>query len=467
MKLVLSKLVTRILEIFEKKGFEIYIVGGAVRDLLTRKKVYDWDFTTNAKPDEIQKIIPESFYDNRFGTVGITAEDLAKQFKIKISTLTKNNINSDDVFEITTFRTEGKYTDKRRPDKVRWGKTLEEDLKRRDFTINAMALKITDYGLRITDYELIDLFGGQEDLKNKLIRAVGDPNKRFSEDALRLMRAIRIAAELGFTIEEKTLKTIFKNAALLQKISEERIRDEFLKILKSDFPADGVKMLISSGLLKYIMPEFLKTQEVQQAGHHTKDVFEHSLDSLQNCPSKDPIIRLATLLHDIGKPYVSHLKEGKVTFYNHEVVGGRMVKKIAERLRFSKKDKEKLWLLVRHHMFAYDPKMTDKAIRRFIRRVGKENINDMMMLRIGDRLGGGSKATSWRLRELQTRIGKLFYTPMQVTDLKVNGNNIMKILKIKSGPKVGEVLNQLFEEVLEDASKNKREYLLKRIKDLK
>jgi putative nucleotidyltransferase with HDIG domain len=226
--------------------------------------------------------------------------------------------------------------------------------------------------------------------------------------------------------------------------------------------------LFTSGLLKHIMPELIETREIQQAGHHTKDVWHHSLDALEGCPSPNPIIRLATLLHDIGKPKVK-MDRGKgkeITFYNHEVVGARMVKTIARRLKMSKKDIDMLWLLVRWHMFAYDPKMTDKAIRRFVRRVGRENINKMMMLRIGDRIGGGSKATSWRLRELQKRVGEVLYTPMQIKDLKVNGNDVIKILKIKGGPKVGKVLEKLFDEVMEEAKKNQREYLLKRIKEL-
>ena len=460
-------LVKKVLAALEQAGFEAYIVGGAIRDMLMKTPTYDWDFTTNARPEQIQKIFPESFYDNRFGTVGITAENLAQQFKLTTNSLKKDNIKKKEILEITTFRTEGQYSDQRHPDKVKWGKTLVEDLKRRDFTINAMALKITNSPAAITNYQIIDPFKGQKDIKNKLIRAVGKADKRFKEDALRMMRAIRIASQLGFLIEEKTLKAIQKNAFLINKISQERIRDELFKIIKSNFPADGIKLLFSSGLLKYILPELIKTRGVKQAGHHTKDVWNHSLDSLKECPSPDPIIRLATLLHDVGKPISFRNTKGKITFYGHEVVGGRLVKKIADRLKFSKKDKEKLWLLVRYHMFAYDPKMTDKAIRRFIKRVGRENINDMISLRIGDRKGGGSKATSWRLRELQERIGKLMYTPMQITDLKVNGRDVMKILGIKSGPKVGKILKKLFDEVMEDASKNKREYLLKEIKKLR
>jgi tRNA nucleotidyltransferase (CCA-adding enzyme) len=466
MKFKIPLLVTRVLQALEKAGFEAYIVGGAIRDLLMGKLTYDWDLTTSAQPEEIQKVFPESFYDNEFGTVGMTAEELIKQLGLKNYDYQKEGLKPKDILEITTFRSEQGYTDRRHPDKVVWGKNLKEDLQRRDFTINAMALHYFQGKQRIIDY-----YHGQEDIKKKLIRAVGEPQKRFIEDALRMIRAIRIATELGFLIEEKTRQAIEKNAHLINQIAKERVRDELFKILKSDFPADGIKLLDNGGLLQFILPELTKTKGVEQAGHHTKDVWHHSLDSLAGCPSKNPIIRLATLFHDLGKPLAyrkafdsSSGQGGKITFYGHEVVGARLVKKIAERLKFSKKDKEKLWLLVRYHMFSYDSKMTDKAIKRFIKRVGKENINEMMMLRIGDRKGGGSKATSWRLRELQERIGKLMYQPLEIKDLKVNGHDVMKILGIKAGPKVGEVLEKLFEEVMEDGKKNKREYLLKRIK---
>ncbi len=455
MKIVLPILVKKVLKKLEKGGFEGYIVGGAVRDLLTGKEVKDWDFTTNASPEEILKLFKDSFYDNDFGTVGVAEKHLSGK--------------GEGVFEITTFRTESSYSDYRRPDKVKWGKSLDEDLTRRDFTINAMAIKVRDLRGRTLQVELIDPFKGQKDLEKKLIRAVGDPDKRFKEDALRTMRAIRIAAELGFAIEKKTLKAISKDAKLLSKIAKERVRDEFLKIIASNYSKDGVTLLYTSGLLEYIVPELMETRGVGQAGHHTKDVWNHSIDAMANCPSTDPIIKLATLLHDIGKPR-SKMNRGKgkeITFYNHEVIGARMVKKIARRLKMSKKEVDLLWLLVRWHMFAYDPKMTDKAIRRFIKRVGLENINKMISLRIGDRIGGGSKATSWRLRELQQRIGEVLYTPMQIKDLKVSGRDVMKILKIKGGPKVGEVLEKMFDEVMEDSKKNDREYLLKRIKEIK
>ncbi len=451
MKIKLPELVKKVVKTLEKSGFEGYVVGGAVRDLLSGKKVKDWDFTTNAKPEEIQKLFKDSFYDNSFGTVGVAEKHLGGK--------------GDGVVEITTFRTESSYSDKRRPDKVEWGKSLDEDMTRRDFTINAMALRVKGEN----EVELIDPFKGQKDLEKRLVRAVGDPDQRFKEDALRMMRAIRIAAQLGFTIEAKTLKAIIKDVKLLEKIAKERVRDEFLKIIASDYSKDGVTLLFTSGLLKYIVPELIETRGVEQAGHHTKDVWNHCLDSMANCPSPDPIIRMATLLHDVGKPR-SKRNRGKgkeITFYNHEVIGARMVKDIARRFKMSKKDLDLLWLLVRWHMFAYDPKMTDKAIRRFIKRVGLENINKMMMLRIGDRIGGGSKATSWRLRELQQRIGEVLYTPMQIKDLKVSGHDVIRLKKIKGGPKVGKILEKLFDEVMDDSKKNDRKYLLKRIKEIK
>lgn len=464
-------LVIQILSTLQSRGFQAYIVGGAVRDLLQKKKVVDWDFTTNAVPQEILKIFKESFYDNKFGTVQVAGKHLAAQFRLPAADL------SSAVFDITTFRTEHGYSDRRRPDKVIWGTTIHEDLSRRDFTINAMALKPASKKSFETAFrssklkpttslqcQIVDPFSGKVDLNKKLIRAVGEAGKRFNEDALRMMRAIRIGAQLAFTIEQKTLLAIQENAELIKHISWERVRDEFLKIIGSRFPADGILLLHTSGLLELILPEILESRNVPQAGHHIYDVWTHSIESLRHCPSTDPIVRLAAFLHDVGKPRAFSEEKGKITFYNHEVIGAKMVREISGRMRLAKKQSERLVTLVRWHMFAYDTKMTDAAIRRFIRRVGTENINDMMLLRVGDRKGGGSKATSWRLRELQQRIGEQLYEPMTIKDLKVDGHDVMKTLNIKPGPEVGVILNKLFEEVMEDTKKNKKEYLLKRIK---
>ena len=431
--------VRKILSTLTQAGFEAYVVGGAVRDLLMDKEVKDWDFTTNATPEQIQSLFQTTFYENEFGTVGIPYRD--------------------HIYEITTFRTERGYKDRRHPEHVTWGKTLQEDLQRRDFTINAMAFDLKG--------DIVDPYQGQKDLHQKLIRAVGVPTERFQEDALRLMRAIRIATELAFTIEETTFQAIKENAHLINEIAKERVRDELIKIVRTRHAADGFLFLYNTGLLEHIIPEIIKGYGLEQSGHHTTDVWTHSLMSLKYCPSKDPVIRFATFLHDIGKPVTARGEGKEVTFHNHEVVGNTLVRQIMERLRFPKKDVEKAALLVRWHMFTVDEHITDAAVRRFIRRVGKENINDIMDLRIGDRLGGGCKnATSWRLRKFQRRILEVQETPLSVKDLKIDGNDVMKILKMHPGPKVGKILQELFEEITDDSSKNTKEYLTKRVREL-
>lgn len=447
MRRLVPEEVSQIYKKFKNSGFEIYLVGGCVRGLIAKYKVQDWDFTTNAAPEQIVKIFPEGFYDNKFGTVGIP-------------------LKSGGVIEATTYRTEHGYQDRRHPVKVSWGKSIDEDLSRRDFTINAMALDLDNE-------EIIDPYSGQEDLKKKIIRAVGDPSKRFKEDALRLMRAARIATQLGFSIEEKTKAEIKKDASLLSEISKERVRDELKKILGSNSPYEGIILLKELGLLEYILPELLEGEGVGQARpgrHHTEDVFTHNVLSLKFCPSEDWLVRFATLIHDIGKPKVAGKdSEGHVIFHNHEIEGAKIAWQICDRLKFSRKEKEKVTNLIRWHMFTVDEHITDSAVRRFIRRVGIENVKDMMDLRVGDRLGGGTQtAESWRLKKFKERVaGELAPKPFSMNDLVVDGNDIMKILNMKPGPKVGEILQKLFEEVDEDLSKNNRKYLEKRVKELK
>jgi tRNA nucleotidyltransferase (CCA-adding enzyme) len=267
----------------------------------------------------------------------------------------------------------------------------KDDLARRDLTINAMAITLD------TNMRIVDPFGGQKDLKNKIIRAVGDPDDRFKEDALRMLRAIRIASELSFTIEPNTFQAIKDNIDLIKEIANERIKDELFKILKSNYPSDGLTLLFTSGLLEILLPELTKGYGLAQTKHHIYDVWMHSLMSLKNCPSEDPLVRFATLIHDIGKPIVAKGEGEERTFYNHEVVSANIASKIADRLRFSNVEKQRLITLVRWHMFTCDERQTDSAIRRFIKNVGKENLKDMVDLRVGDRLGGGAKETSWRL----------------------------------------------------------------------
>ena len=449
MKIQLPEFVSEILDKFTKGGYEIYIVGGAVRDLLTARMVDDWDFTTSATPEEILKIFPDGFYDNAFGTVGIS------------------HPSTPNPFELTTFRKEFGYSDKRRPDRVEWGKNLEEDMARRDFTINAMALK----KMSKDDYEVVDPFGGQKDLDKKIIRAVGDANDRFSEDALRMMRAIRIAAELGFSIEEETLEAIKKNAPLINKIAKERVKEELFKLLGSHNPYEGLLLFRNSGLLEKVLPELEKAFGVEQKSpgrHHIYDVGTHLLMSLKECKSTDPLVRFATLIHDIGKPATyKKLPTGVITFYNHEIISTKIARNIAERLRFSNKEADRFITLIRWHQFTVDERQTDSAIRRFIRNVGKENISDMITLRVADRLGGGARESSWRLEEFKKRLIEVQKEPFAVRDLKIDGNDVMSKLNLKPGPKVGEILSSIFEEVVEKKIPNEKGELLKRLEGFK
>jgi len=429
------------------------------------REVHDWDFTTDAKPEEILKLFPKAFYDNKFGTVGIPAKPTSKVGSVPTDAL------SFGVYEITTMRKEGVYQDSRHPINVSWTNKIEEDLNRRDFTINAIALGITPGSDPDQGPTLHDPYDGQKDLESKIIRTVGDPNRRFEEDALRLIRAIRIATELGFEIEDKTFNAVRQNASFLKNIANERVRDELFKILSTDNPTEGIVKLHETGILKIILPELERCFGLQQEGpKHDRiyDIGQHSLDSLKFCPSNDPLVRLAALLHDIGKPdTVKVEKDGNVTFYNHDVVGGQLVLKVAKRFNLSKKQTDKLYRLVRWHMFTLDDKQTDSAIRRFIKNIGVENIEDMLAVRVADRLGGGTvKAVSWRMEEFQKRIKEVLQKPFSISDLKINGNDVMKELNIKPGPKVGEILERLFKEVQDDSSKNTKEYLLSRVKNI-
>lgn len=434
--------VKNILTNFKEKNFEIYIVGGAVRDLLMAKTVSDWDFTTNATPDEILKIYPDGFYNNTFGTVGIEVDGF------------------DKPFELTTYRTESNYSDNRRPDNIAWGKSLEEDLQRRDFTINALAF----------DGEIItDLYNGQKDLDNKTIRAVGEALERFNEDALRMIRAVRIAGELNFKIEEKTFTAIQANSKLINNIAKERIKDELFKIFKSQNSYSGIVHLKESGLMEEIIPEFMKCFGIEQKSpnrHHIYDVGTHLLMSLKECKSNDPITKFAVLIHDIGKTQTYRkLPTGVITFYNHEMVSTRIAENIADRLKFSAKEKDKFVKLIRFHQFTVDEHQTDSAIRRFITNVGLEYVEDMLALRVADRLGGGASESSWRLEEFKKRLIEVQKQPFAVKDLKINGKDVMEVLNIPAGPKVGEVLEKLFNEVIENNLPNEKELLLKSLLD--
>lgn len=450
-KIEIKKQILDITTALEKAGFEAYLVGGCVRDYLMEVEPKDWDITTNAKPEEIQKIFSDSVYENDFGTVGIKTDSEDPALKI---------------IEVTTYRLEGKYTDKRHPDEIKFAKTIEEDLSRRDFTVNALALSLAE-GMA---NKIIDPFNGQEDLKEKIIRAVGDPNQRFQEDALRLLRAVRFSAQLDFIIERNTDHAIVKNAGLLEFISKERIRDEFSKLLMAENAAAGIVKLLETGLLKHIVPELLEGVGVGQNKHHIYTIFEHNIRSLDYAAKNNFSLhlRLAALLHDIGKKRSKRGEGEDSTFYGHQVIGEKMAVEILDRLRYSKEIIEKVAILIREHMFVYDPEMvTDAGARRLLRRTGPENIEDLLMLREADRIGSGvPKAQPYRLRHLRFRLEKVSRDPISAKMIKINGEDIMKELNIQPGPRIGFILAILLEEVLDDPILNKKEKLMEKVKYL-
>jgi len=427
---------------FEEAGADIFVAGGAVRDLLLGRDVKDWDFASNLTPEEMKKLFPKnSFCENNYGTFSIV-------------------LTGGEILEVTTYRTERDYSDGRHPDVVEWGKSLEDDLKRRDFTINAMAVGKKG---RIPDLVLVDLFEGQEDLRKRIIRTVGNPDERFGEDALRMMRAVRIACQIGFVIEEKTFESMVKNAKLINRVAGERIREELFLILENSKAADGIKLLKNSGLLGEIMPEVLAGVEMKQKGHHIYDVWTHMLETLNNCESTNPITKLASLLHDVGKPG-SMMGEGENrTFHNHEIIGSRIAVGIGKRLKLSNKELDQLFRLVRWHMFTAEDTQTDKAVRRFIRNVTPEYLEEMVALRRADRVGSGAKETSWRWELFKKRLVEVQKQPFSINDLKVDGNDVMERLGIKPGRRVGEVLKAIFAEVEEEPAINVREILLEKI----
>ncbi len=427
----------------EKSGFEAYIVGGCVRDLLMARVPKDWDITTNARPEQVLSIFSEAKYLNDFGTVLLPLDDA-----------------DNNVLEITTYRSEQGYSDRRHPDEICFEDDIEEDLKRRDFTINAMAVNCSD--------ELVDLFGGVKDIKLRVIRAVGEPVERFKEDALRMMRAIRFSCQLSFDIEPKTERGIVKMAGSIKFVSKERIHDELIKIISSSRPADGIMSLHESKLLQYIIPELEDGVNVKQFHHHVYPVFKHNVLSLKHCPNSSYQVRLAALLHDVGKPKVFKMLNGQGTFYNHEYVGAKMTDKILRRLKFSTEDIDRIVNLVRNHMFYYNVgEVTAASVRRLIVKTGRDNLRDLIDLRIADRLGSGDlKPKPYKLRHLEYMLEKVQHDPVSVKMLKIDGSDLMTTLNIEPSPKIGAMLDVLLGEVIDDPELNTKEYLADRSLEL-
>lgn len=414
-------------------GYAAYLVGGCVRDLIIGRTPKDWDVTTDATPEQIIPLFEKTFYENSFGTVGVVLDT--------------------EVIEVTPYRIESEYKDGRRPESVSFSTKIEDDLKRRDFTINALAYSPINN-------TLVDLFEGIKDIRDKTVRAVGEPAHRFQEDGLRVLRAVRFSAELGFTINKETEKALYDSREMLEKIAKERIRDEFSKIIMSDSPMVSIFMCQKLGILKYIIPELEEGLETEQNQAHSYTVFEHLLRSLQCAADKKyPFeVRLAALLHDIGKPESRRYskEKGDYTFYGHEVIGARMSKKILERFNFPRKTIDLIVNFVRWHMFFSDTEQISlSAVRRMIANVGRENIWNLMNLRICDRVGTGRpKENPYRLRKYTAMIEQVLMDPISVSMLKIDGKHLMEMLHVEPGPRIGFILNAILEEVIEDPGKN-------------
>jgi tRNA nucleotidyltransferase (CCA-adding enzyme) len=427
----------------QESGHEAYLVGGCVRDLLRGAEVSDWDIATSARPEEVAHIVPRAIPTGiAHGTVTVPTDA--------------------GPCEITTFRVESAYTDARRPDRVTFVREIEPDLLRRDFTVNAMAWDPLNR-------READPSGGRRDLSKKLLRAVGDPVERFREDGLRPVRAARFAATLEFDLEPETERALSEAADRVARVAPERIRDELLKMLAAPRPSRGFEVLRRSGLLSVVLPELAATVAVPQNRYHAHDVYFHTLYTLDAAPADKPVVRLAALFHDLGKPGTRAEREnGEATFYNHQFEGARIAIDALTRLRFSRETTDLVAHLVEHHMFDYRSEWSDAAVRRFVQKVRPENIADLFDLRIADNIGNGTKTGfPHYLEELRDRIDAILVArqALSLRDLRIGGEDVMRVLGVPPGPKVGEVLEQLLEEVVEDPARNERAWLLQRVRE--
>jgi tRNA nucleotidyltransferase (CCA-adding enzyme) len=426
-----------------EKGRHGWIVGGCVRDLLLGKDVHDWDIATDARPEEVMRLFPRVVPTGvEHGTVSVIVHGVP--------------------YEVTTLRGETTYSDGRRPDAVVFVNDIAADLARRDFTINAIAIDPLAPAL-------IDPHGGQHDLAARVLRAVGNAVERFSEDGLRVLRAARFAATLECEIEPETLAAIEPTLATYRKVSAERIRDEWVKTMKARKPSVAFEVMRTTGILRNTVPEMIESVGCEQNRHHAYDVWTHAMACLDACDG-DPPLRIAALLHDIGKPRTRARSEktGDFTFYSHEVVGAEMAGPILERLRFSNEERERIVSLVRNHLVCYSDEWSDSTVRRWIRRVGRDRVEDLYALNRADVLGKGRDVTAdlESLAKLQVRVGGVLAAndALSIRELRVDGNDVMRELGIKPSRRVGEILESLLEKVVEDPKLNEREALLAMIR---
>lgn len=414
------------------KGYQAFIVGGALRDSLLGQQAQDWDVATDARPEDIHELFSDmTRFDLKHGTVTLVFR--------------KRHC------EVTTYRGSGGY-----------GASIEGDLSHRDFTFNAMAYDITNK-------RIIDPFGGKEDMTRNVVRAVLNPIERYKEDPLRMMRAIRFSLQLGYSIEPDTLMAIHFMARAIDRVAQERVRDEFLRILTVKKPSVGFSLMRKTGLLKGILPELLEGYRKRQNNYHKYTIYRHTMETVDSIEN-DPLLRLSALFHDVAKPRVRKKADGRWRFFGHAEASAELTKEIMLRLRFSNEWIDRVTHLVAHHMFDYKKELSDKAVRRFIKRIGKGNIDDIIRLRKADDLAHGpgrideNEIEGFRSR-VNAQIKKSY--PLSISDLTVDGNDVMIVLGLETGPKVGKVLNRLLEVVIEKPEHNQRDKLMEILKDMR
>ena len=413
------------------------MVGGSLRDVLLRRLPADWDLASDATPERLLEIFPDAAYENRFGTVAVP--------------------RGRELFEVTTFRSDHDYADFRRPHRVEFTSTIELDLARRDFTVNAMA-----WGARPGEPPaLVDPYDGRSDVDSRVLRAVGDPGARFEEDALRMVRAVRLAATLDFGIEPATLNGITTHSALASHLSGERIATELDRLLAAPVPSVGLRLMSDTGLLAAISPELAAQHGIPQNKAPGEDLWDHTLRSVDAARASRPIVRLAALLHDIGKPATF----ADDHFLGHEKVGARLAGAFLDRLHAPRVVRDRVVDLVRQHMFSYEPSWSDAAVRRFIAKMGRlgdGTLAELLALREADNVGSGLPAGAGLVDELRARIAAELAADAVLDrhGLAVDGTDLMGELGLPQGPILGRILEALLERVIADPTLNDRPTLL-------
>ncbi|HSO29761.1 MAG TPA: CCA tRNA nucleotidyltransferase [Candidatus Sulfomarinibacteraceae bacterium] len=428
-------------------GHAGYVVGGSLRDVLLGREPADWDMASDARPERLIELFPGAVYENRFGTVAVRAEG--------------------DVHELTTFRSDHEYADFRRPHRIEFGDRIELDLARRDFTVNAMAWgadAATHGGAGSTDLTgsiqpaLVDPHGGLADLETRTLRAVGDARARFEEDALRMVRAVRLAATLGFGVEAGTLAAIQARASLAVHLSGERLAAELDKLLGAERPSVGLRLMAATELLSVLSTDLAAQRGIPQNKIPGDDLWDHTVRTVDAAPADRPVVRLAGLLHDIGKP--ATMADGH--FRGHETVGAELAAKLLDRLRTPRTVAERVVLLVRHHMFTYDPTWGDSGVRRFIRRIGRDALESLFALREADNVGSGQPPHAADLEELRERVREQLEGDVVLdrSDLAIDGDDLIAELGLTQGPSLGHILDELLERAIADPAVNDRPTLL-------